>query len=308
MSEILHIALIGYGEAGSILGRALRATGRCAVSTYDIKFDKTPPVRMPADQDIRFGHSAAEAAQGAALILSAVTASSAVAVAREAAGYLTSGQTFLDINSISPDAKKQNAATVEKSGASYVESAVMASVPPTGLKTPMLLGGKTAGPLSEKLNALGMNTKAVSDRIGVASAIKMCRSIMIKGLEAITIESFLTARRFGAEEQVIASLSDTFPNTDWNALGGYLISRAILHGRRRAAEMREAASTVTDAGIEPLMALATSRREDWMADLAQEIPELKRIPEKEWRQALDTILDTLETASRDDGHRKSAAR
>ena len=297
MADALHIALIGYGEAGSILGRALHATGRCSVSAYDIKFDTAQVVGTSPDQGVRFSSSATEAAQGSAIVISAVTASSAVTVAREAALYLKPDQVFLDINSISPDAKQQNAAAVDKSGASYVESAVMSSVPPLGLKVPMLLGGKAAGPLNEKLNSLGMNTKVVSDRIGVASAIKMCRSIMIKGLEALTIESFLAARRFGAEDHVIASLADTFPNTDWNTLGGYLINRSIQHGRRRAAEMREAASTASDAGIAPLMALATAKREDWMADLADDIPEIKRAADKDWRQTLDVILAKLEFVS-----------
>lgn len=297
MTETLHLAIIGYGEAGSILARSLRATGRCAVSAYDIKFDKTAPIRISADQDIKFASSAADAARGCAVVMSAVTASSAAAVAGEAVEYLKAGQIFLDINSISPDAKKQSSVKVEKNGACYVESAVMASVPPLGVKVPMLLGGRVAASLSERLNSIGMNTRAVSDQIGVASAIKMCRSIMIKGLEALTIESLLTARHFGAEEQVVASLVDTFPHTDWNALSGYLISRSILHGRRRAAEMREAAVTVSEAGFSPLMALATAKREDWMADLADEIPEIKRASELEWLKTLDVILAKLGSTS-----------
>ncbi len=131
----------------------------------------------------------------------------------------------------------------------------------------MLLGGKRAAELAPRLQAIGMNATAVSDQIGVASAIKMCRSVMIKGLEALAIESLFAARRYGAEDAVLASLEATFPSMGWNAkLPDYLISRVAEHGRRRAAEMREAALAVADVGLAPLLTERTAKRHDWLVD------------------------------------------
>jgi 3-hydroxyisobutyrate dehydrogenase-like beta-hydroxyacid dehydrogenase len=167
----------------------------------------------------------------------------------------------------------------------------MAAVSPQRLKVPMLLGGAQAATAGERLRAIGMNVKPISDRIGVASAIKMCRSIIIKGLEAITVESMFTARRYGAEKQVLDSLAATYPDMGWSGtLPDYLISRVAEHGKRRAAEMREAAQAVADAGLEPLTALATAQRQDWLAQVIAE--HALAVPKGEafaWQKLADAI-------------------
>ena len=171
----------------------------------------------------------------------------------------------------------------------------MAAVSPQRLKVPMLLGGADAATAATRLRAIGMNVKPISDRIGVASAIKMCRSIIIKGLEAITVESMFTARRYGAEKQVLESLAATYPGMGWDgALPDYLISRVAEHGKRRAAEMREAARAVADAGLEPLTALATAQREDWLAQVIAEFS--LAVPKGEnfaWQELADAIAEAI---------------
>ena len=131
----------------------------------------------------------------------------------------------------------------------------------------MLLGGARAAQLAESLNALGMDVTAVSRDVGVASAIKMCRSVMIKGLEALCVESLRTARHYGAEDAVLASLAASFPSMGWTqAQPDYLVSRVAQHGRRRAAEMREVAQTVAAAGLDPVMATAIAVAQDALVD------------------------------------------
>jgi 3-hydroxyisobutyrate dehydrogenase-like beta-hydroxyacid dehydrogenase len=144
----------------------------------------------------------------------------------------------------------------------------MTSVPPYGIKVPMLLGGPRAAELAAVLHGWGMDTRAVSEQLGVASAIKMCRSVMIKGLEALVIESYSTARRYGVEAQVLPTLAETFPSIDWEKQGAYFFMRVAQHGQRRAEEMRESANTVREAGFEPLMTSAIADKQQWMADLA----------------------------------------
>jgi hypothetical protein len=140
------------------------------------------------------------------------------------------------------------------------------------------------------LNPAGMKMEPASEVIGQASAIKMCRSIMIKGIEALAVECFLTSRRFGVEETIIASLEETFPEMDWEKLAGYLIGRVVQHGRRRAAEMREVAETETAIGLTPLMASATAQRQDWLADEAVAAPALKGFKDEQWRDVLDLLI------------------
>jgi len=268
--RLQRIALIGFGEAGSILGADLVSAG-CDVSTYDVLLDD-PATRGELLERATQAHvkpvdSFAAAVSGAELILSAVTASSSGDVAALAGKHLSAGQLFLDINSVSPAKKQSSCRAVEASGADYVESAVMAPVPPYRLKVPMLLGGRRAEELATQLTRIGLNAKAISADIGVASAVKMCRSVIIKGIESLAVESMRAARHFGAEEQVLASLAQTFPSMGWEKdLPDYLISRVAEHGRRRAAEMREVARTLSDAGFEPTMASAIAVNQDALVD------------------------------------------
>ena len=289
-----RIGLVGYGEVGRILAEDLRARGLARVNAYDVKLggpDEGPLREHSARHGVRLSVSHAELAAGVDLIVSAVTASQAVPVAQACAPAVSSGAWFLDFNSASPGAKIKAAGFVDGAGGRYVEGAVMTSMPPYRIRVPLLLGGPNAAVLEPLLNSLGFDATVASDRLGVASATKMCRSVMIKGLEAMLIESFITARAYGVEAQVLASLAETFPGIDWEKQGSYFFQRMIQHGRRRAEEMREAAQTVREAGLEPWSASGTAERQAWVADLAdQGLLGDRNAPRGDWRLDADRIL------------------
>ena len=217
-----HIGVVGYGEVGKVFTAGLkhRVAG---ISAWDLKFD------VPALREAQLAHAAqagvaactsmADLCARADLLISAVTASSTLAVAQAAAPHIRPGTVFLDLNSASPGTKQQAAALIDAAGGRYVEAGVMTSVPPYGIRVPMLLGGALADDLAGVLGAWGMDAKAVSKKLGVASAIKMCRSVMIKGLEALVIESYTTARAYGVEDHVLPTLAETFPGIDWERQG-----------------------------------------------------------------------------------------
>jgi 3-hydroxyisobutyrate dehydrogenase-like beta-hydroxyacid dehydrogenase len=240
------IALIGFGEVGTILAEDLGAAG-CTVTFYDLKLDdpgaRAAMLERASRVNARAASSLADALRGASLVFSVVTAEQSLAAATAAAAHLQVGQTFVDMNSVSPQTKQASAARVQQSGAAYVEGAVMAPVPPQRLRVPVLLGGANAPHIEAQLNALGMRTEAVADTIGYASAVKLCRSIMIKGMEALCVQSMLAARQFGVQDRVLASLHASFPGIGWDSgYEGYLIGRVLEHGKRRSEEMREAAA------------------------------------------------------------------
>jgi 3-hydroxyisobutyrate dehydrogenase-like beta-hydroxyacid dehydrogenase len=167
---------------------------------------------------------------------------------------------------VSPSVKAQAAELIDGSGARYVEAAIMSPINPKRVGSPMLFGGKHAArflPLAKELGFGG--AEVFSDQIGRASAAKMCRSVMIKGMEALLTESLLSARHYGVESTVIDSLRNLFPAADWSTLARYMISRSLVHGRRRAEEMREVAQTVSEAGLQPHMSAACAERQDWAA-------------------------------------------
>ena len=268
-----HVGVIGYGEVGKIFAVGLKPKdGIESVSAWDLRFASV------AHQPTELAHAREAGVAACAsmqmlcatsdFLVSAVTASNTLAVAQEAALHLRPGTLFLDLNSASPGTKQQAAAAIEAAGGHYVEAGVMTSIPPYGIRVPMLLGGAQASELAQRLQGFGMDAKCVSDKLGVASAIKMCRSVMIKGLEALVIESYATARAYGVEDHVLPTLVETFPSIDWSKQGAYFFSRVVQHGKRRAEEMREAANTVREAGFEPFMATAIADKQQWVADQA----------------------------------------
>ncbi|HWF37984.1 MAG TPA: DUF1932 domain-containing protein [Candidatus Acidoferrales bacterium] len=270
MNRIERIAIIGFGEVGGIFSADFAQNG-LKVAVTDILLREngsSAAMREKARKAVVSTHAFyKDAIAGADVVISAVTSSSSVDAATTASPLLEPDQMYVDINSVSPEKKREIARIIGRSKAKFVEAAVMAPVSPQRLKVPMLLGGPEAHVAAERLTAMGMNAKAISTQVGVASAIKMCRSVLVKGLEALAVECLFAARRYGAEKEVIASLEASYPSMGWgNSLPDYLVSRVAQHGRRRAAEMREVAEALKDVGLDPQMALATAARQDWLVD------------------------------------------
>ncbi len=265
-----RIAFIGFGEAGQTISRGLVADKQSAIRAYDILFGKPAGAPLEAaarSLGVEIARDHADAVRGADLVFLAVTASSSLDAARSCLQGLAKGQLFLDINSVSPKKKIETAALVAPSGAAYVDVAVMAPVAPYLHRVPCLIGGPGAAALAPRAAALGRKMEIVSPEVGQASAIKMFRSIVVKGLEALLVESMVACAEYGVEARVLASLKETWPGLDWEKVAGYLIERGVSHGKRRAAEMREVSATLESIGIEPLMAAATAARQQWIADL-----------------------------------------
>lgn len=263
MTAFSRIALIGFGEVGQTLASDLIKAG-ARVAAFDILFaaPNSAPARAAKSVPVRIAASHADAVKDAELVIVAVTAASDLEAAKQIAPHLAKGAFYLDVNSVSPGMKQACAALVEASGGNYVEAAVMTPINPKGVGSYMLLGGRHAAAFIEHARPLGFTGEVFSDHIGQASATKMCRSVVIKGMEALLSESMLAARAYGVEKTVLNSLSDLLPVGDWDRLARYMISRALEHGQRRAEEMREAAKTVAEAGVTPLMATATAERQD----------------------------------------------
>jgi len=264
-----RVALIGLGEVGEALANDLHRVEGVEISAWDRVFAVagSEPQRVAAALSfLAVAGDMTEAVRGSSLIVSAVTAGECRAAADEAARALTPGAFYLDLNSVSPDTKTAAARAIEGAGGRYVEAAVMSPIAPKRIASPIWLGGPHAREFLPIAQSLGFAGSAVySDTLGEASAAKMCRSVIVKGMEALLAESLLTARRHGVEDAVLASLEDLFPVGDWRKLARYMISRSLQHGRRRAEEMREAARTVAEAGFEPWMSDGIVARQEWAA-------------------------------------------
>lgn len=274
----LDLSLIGFGEAGSTFALA----GDWPARVFDTKVLGVDSALMWARYEacgVTGCEAMAQAIRGADAVICVVTADQALAAAQSAAQSLKQGAFFFDMNSVAPDTKRAAAIVIEAAGGRYVDVAVMAPVDPARMDVPLLVSGPHAEPGAACLEALGFTKlRAVGADIGRASTIKMLRSVIFKGMEALTAECVLACEKAGVLDEVLGSLG-----AEWPALANYRLDRMMVHGLRRAAEMEESAKTLDALGIDPLMTRGTIARQRALGALA-----ISPIPE-----TLDAKLERL---------------
>lgn len=265
----LKIAVIGFGEAARAFASGWARPDGAVIASFDLKMKDAEQARdvvaAAAALDVEAAGSHADAVRGAQMIFSLVTADRALEASGQAADGIEPGAFYFDCNSCSPQTKRAAADIISAAGGRYVDVAVMAPVQPKRHETPLLVSGEAAVESINVLENLGMRPAAAGARVGDASSIKMLRSVMIKGLEALTAEAMLAARRAGVETAVIASLQASDPGIDWERRCAYNLERMMVHGERRAAEMREVAATLRELALPDRMSTAIV---DWQAEIA----------------------------------------
>ncbi|TYB85174.1 NAD(P)-dependent oxidoreductase [Oceaniovalibus sp. ACAM 378] len=288
------IAFVGFGEAATAFTEGWDARTRSVVNAFDTKtasVKESVAAGKRADY-LRVGISGhatlQEALENANLVFSTVTADQALAAAQSTAAHILPGALYFDMNSCAPASKRAAAETIEAAGARYVDVAVMSPVLPLRQHAPLLVSGPHATEALAVLESLDMRPTIAPGPIGTASAIKMIRSIMIKGIEALVVECVLSATREGVDGVVLPSLESSFPGFGWAERSAYMLERVMVHGERRAAEMEEAAKTAADLGLSGRMAAATA---EWQKTVgAMDFGEISEAEKADYRLLAQKIL------------------
>ncbi len=259
------ICFIGFGEVGTHVSAGLKEDNDIDICAFDIA-----PNEAMHESARRLGvelhASVADAVADATLVFSAVTTERCVEAARDSAHALTSEHVWYDLNSTSPVAKRDAAALIEPTGARYTDTAVMSDIPRPRHKAPLLLAGRDAEDSVSKLRALGMVADYVGETVGQAATVKMCRSVFLKGFDAVLFECLAAATEVGVREDVIQSIHGTFPEFNIPTIAGPKMNRLAQHCKRRAGEMRFVNETLDDLGLNPATPLTTSRVLQRMSD------------------------------------------
>ncbi len=288
------VAFIGFGEAASSFVKGWGADA-ANINAYDIKTDSmNSTVRNTKWMDydalsVQGGETLSETIEKADIVFSLVTTDQAQIVAEQAGQCLSSDTFFFDCNSCAPETKRHNADAIHSAGGRYVDAAIMAPVYPQMHKTPVGLSGIHSKDAKAVFDAFGMNASIVEGDVGAASSIKMIRSVMMKGMEALFAECVLAGRKAGVEEAVLNSLDETYPGFDFKAKAAYMLERSMAHGIRRAAELREVAKTVEGLGLQADMAKATVEWQQRIGDL-----QLKTCEGESYSVRADEIISALQ--------------
>ena len=290
-----RLGLVGYGEIGSTLGAGLRKAGLESVFAYD-KYAFNGPyaalIQQRAEQAgvtlVRSNHELAEAAE---LIVSVTPGVASLDSAAAFVPCLTARHTFVDFASATPKIKVGVAQILETTGA-LIGDASIEGTPKNGYAMPILSSGPAGEQLRDLLNPWGMRIEFVGAELGRASGIKILRSVLIKGIEALTGEMLLAARHYGIDEIVLASASKTLARP-WMDTVESLIPSGVIHAQRRAEELEMSVEAVTDAGIEPVMARAVAAHLRWKASLGLK-DHFNGIEPADYRAAMDAIAARIE--------------
>jgi 3-hydroxyisobutyrate dehydrogenase-like beta-hydroxyacid dehydrogenase len=286
----IRLGLVGYGEIGSTLGAGLRRSGLTEVLSYD-KYAFDGPYagliqRRAREAGVPLLRSAAELAERAEVIIGATPGSSSIASAEALAPHLRPHHLVADIASATPRVKQAVAERLAASGAGFADGSIVGT-PKDGHAMPILLAGAPAARLRDALVPWGMNLTAVGERIGDASAIKILRSVVMKGLEALLLECLLGARRYGIDAAVLASLDKTLARPFPQTVQG-LITTDVIHAERRSEEAAMSAEALAEVGLDGFVTRAVAERLRWVAELGVKGHFGGEVPE-DWRTALDGI-------------------
>ena len=268
------IALLGFGEAGSNIARGLAAEGGWRgeskpgdnaprrVIAIDTALDKdargTALGKEARRLDVAISDRYTEALSEADLVICAVQGEHALDAAKSAAPLLKPGAHYLDLCTVTGKMSDEDRAAIESGRGRYVDVAVMGGFFKSGIKAPMLIAGTDAEPVVAWMNANGFVTTYLGPKPGSASSVKMLRSVIMKGIEALAVESFVAAERQGILKEVMGCMGDVDAVT-FSAQLAMLAQTHIVHAERRWEEMGLVAQTLRETGVDPVMTTAIEK-------------------------------------------------
>jgi 3-hydroxyisobutyrate dehydrogenase-like beta-hydroxyacid dehydrogenase len=286
-----RVGIIGLGEAGAAIAAGLKSEG-VEVAGFEARMHLPEVAEKVNSLGITVCKDLEELAKSSDLILCLTHAKFAVSIAEELVPLLQQGQVYSDWNSTGPQLKKTVGAVIAKSKGTFVDVAVMGAVPPLKHRVPIIISGSGKARFIELTQGMNLEMELSGDEAGEASATKMLRSILVKGMESLMLEFLLMAREYGGGAKVLEGMGGSMPFDDWNEFATYITSRTYLHARRRSAELGQVITTLEEAGIEPMVASGCEKRLTWVADL--ELNDGGRQAPRDYNEFIDRVYEKIE--------------
>jgi 3-hydroxyisobutyrate dehydrogenase-like beta-hydroxyacid dehydrogenase len=292
----MRLGFIGFGGAGYGLATGLRQAGLPEILFYD-RMQQTPPfaevIRRHAEEiDASPSKGMEELLSRVEIVISCVTGAMAVSVAEEAAPFLRTGHIYADVNTAAPRVKEQVAGIVEPTGAGFVDAAMMGAIPTFLHRVPILASGGGAERFRLAMHPYGMNIRVIGPKPGQASAIKMFRSIFMKGLLALFIEMLTATHRYGVDELVLGSIAESLDGVPFLETARLQMTKGVVNAERMAHEMEEVIATLEGMNLPAGMSRAAIEKLLWCAGFG-----LRERYGGELPKTLAEVLQAMEAAA-----------
>ena len=253
-----RIAFIGFGEAGSLISEGLAGeglTGMAAIDPALADSSRAWLVQKALANGVTLLRDPAELA-GFDVVLVLVQPTAAVAVARAYAPHLGPQTVYVDMTSCGPVQKAEAGGVILAAGHRFVDAAMLGSVPMSRHRIPTVVAGPDAAAFVARMAPFGMAIRVIPGEIGSAAGVKIVRSILAKGIEALFAESLVIARRYGIEDEVLGSFAEFMDQHPMAEHAKRMLRAHVVHAARRADEVRMSVQTARDVGVEPLITQA----------------------------------------------------
>ena len=268
----MNIGFLGFGEAASHIAGGFGEVEGTKLYAYDVTLQSTGTRRDVLEQRLAETgtepvSSVEELLKKASVIFLIIPAKFAKDAAMGALPYMTKEHLFCDLTTNSPAVKEELGKAFEAAGVLYVDASVMGAVPLYRQKTPTLIGGNGANRMEELMTPLGMCLTNVGPEAGKPVKMKLTRSVFVKGVEALTMEMLMTARRLGIEKEIVEGIEKSFQTLGFEGFCGQLVCSGVEHDGRRALEAKECQVLEEELGLNSIMMEAAYRKLQWVADL-----------------------------------------
>jgi 3-hydroxyisobutyrate dehydrogenase-like beta-hydroxyacid dehydrogenase len=288
----IKLGLIGFGEVGSTLGKGFRDEGLVGIASYD-KFAFDGPFadliqRRAREAGVPLVASPQELAARCDMIVGVTPGKASVDSAEAFAPHLTPRHTFVDFASATPKVKRAVGAALQTSGAQFADASIMGTPHADGHRLPILASGPAAVAFRDLLSPWGLRIEHVPGELGAASGIKIMRSVIAKGLEALLVECMLGSRRYGIDEEVMASFAKFMDSRPFAEMANFLLVTDAIHAERRGQEARMSVDALEEIGIEPTMTRATAERLEWVSALGVK-GHFGGVVPKHYHEAIDAL-------------------
>ena len=265
----MNIGFIGYGEAAFNISLGLSGEGVTGIRATDAMMEHEvmgKQVHSRAEQaGVELVSSACEIARWADVLFAAVPSSFTMDVCQEVKGDLRPGQLYVDVSASTPATKEAIWAEIKDTGVFFVDAAMLGSLPKDKHQVPITASGNGAAKFHEVMTSYGMKITLAGEKAGSASAIKLVRSIFMKGIAALMIDTMQAADAYGVSDEIVASLGKSLDGIPFQSHLDRLVTGTALHCTRRAAELKGSVAMQEEAGLSPEMTLAAKHGHEALA-------------------------------------------
>ena len=243
------VAIMSPGDMGHAVGQVLSESGIDVITCTDGRSQRTKNLAEMAG--LRQVATLEDMVIQADLVLSIMVPSKAMSFVREISPHFESSKTptnFADCNAVSPQSALAMAEVINQAGGKFIDGGIIGTAPTKGDTPRFYVSGPDASLVME-LDGRGIIVKAIGNKVGQASGIKMCYAALTKGTNTLHVALLTAASRMGLTDDLRKEFE--FSQKSHLAAMEKGISRLPANAHRWIGEMEEIAATFENLGVTP---------------------------------------------------------